>query len=354
MTTNLDIYKQEQINNLSNQYVIEKEVLKNNYMKMRYDILHDRYCTLVITNKKLEELLKNYNNSMNKLNEKYKILQIKITNITEIPLQSTYSTYVTIPSTKINKPSNKKALLVGINYNNSQYELNGCINDVMLMKEKLIKRGYKENNIILLTDYDVSSSILPTKETILNELTIILKSSKPGDLIFFHFSGHGSYVLDKNKDEIDGCDEMIVTCDFKGIVDDELNKIITTNLNREAIFVGLFDSCFSGSILDLKYTYYDSTQNNKLVVNNTYNNTNANIISISGCQDNQTSADACFNGTYEGALTQSFLSCLNDKENQTWKEILQNVRSKLKSSGFTQIPQLSSGKYIDINTNLIL
>jgi hypothetical protein len=50
------------------------------------------------------------------------------------------------------------------------------------------------------------------------------------DLLFFSYSGHGSQVVDKNGDETDSRDEVILPLDFNVITDDELNTIIQTYL----------------------------------------------------------------------------------------------------------------------------
>ena len=57
-------------------------------------------------------------------------------------------------TTKVNStdPEKKVALLVGINYQGSESELNGCENDVESTKEVLVNHyGFKEENIRLLT-----------------------------------------------------------------------------------------------------------------------------------------------------------------------------------------------------------
>lgn len=84
---------------------------------------------------------------------------------------------------------------------------------------------------------------------------------------------------------------------------------------------------------------------------------------ISGCRDEQTSADvsnvASFslpnaNGRAGGALTSSMLN-VTHKDHQdtgkdlTFQEILLKVRDQLKAKGFQQIPQLSSSRPMDIN-----
>jgi hypothetical protein len=97
----------------------------------------------------------------------------------------------------------------------------------------------------------------------------LLINSQEGDLLFLLYSGHGSYTLDINNNELTGYDQVIIHCDLKFILDDELKQIIQTNLKKNVTLFAMFDSCFSGSVLDLKYQYLDSlnydnyTENNK-------------------------------------------------------------------------------------------
>ena len=86
----------------------------------------------------------------------------------------------------------------------------------------------------------------------------LLINSKPGDLLVFGYSGHGSNISDKNNDETDGRDELIIPLDLKQIVDDELKQLIQTYLKKDVTLFALFDSCFSGTMLDLKYQFIDS------------------------------------------------------------------------------------------------
>ena len=95
--------------------------------------------------------------------------------------------------------SKKRALLVGINYIGTPYELRGCINDIENIKTKLISSyGYNDANIVTLTD---NTTLKPTKAVILEQFKNVLVKSVAGDQIFFSFSGHGSNVLDRSGDE---------------------------------------------------------------------------------------------------------------------------------------------------------
>jgi len=251
---------------------------------------------------------------------------------------------------KINiKKSTKSALLVGCNYTGSQYELYGCINDMINIKNKLSTQ-YKFNNIKLLTD---KTNIKPTKKNILNKLKNLLINTNSGDTVIFCFSGHGSQTIDLNNDENDGIDELIVPLDFNYINDDELSNLISKYLKKGVNLFALFDSCHSGTILDLKYQYLNSLNNNQNSINLKYKKTNGNVIMISGCLDNQFSEDAYINNTSQGAMTWSFLESINKNPSIKWFDLIKNMRNLLKINGYNQIPQLSSGNPIS-NTPIFL
>ena len=75
---------------------------------------------------------------------------------------------------------------------------------------------------------------------------------------------------------------------------------------------------------------------------------------ISGCMDNQTSADAYINSKFQGAMTWAFLHTVDKNPNLTWKELITTMRDSLKISNFQQIPQLSSGKKLDLTAKICL
>lgn len=254
-----------------------------------------------------------------------------------------------------NKPSiitasigNKKALLIGINYNGTSAKLNGCINDINDVSDLLTtKYAFKPESITKITDETAQK---PTRDVILASFAKFLASGAEGDLLFFSYSGHGSYTLDRNNEEKTGNDEMIIASDLKGIVDDELKSLIQANLKKNVTLFALFDSCFSGTVLDLKYQYFDSLANDASTVNNNETETIGNVIMISGCSDIQTSADAYVDNKYQGAMTWAFISVITKMTAPlSWRDLLIKMRDQLKTSHFTQLPQLSSGCFIDIN-----
>jgi hypothetical protein len=287
-------------------------------------------------------------NKAQQINSIKSILALTITNLTNKYNSDILTIQQFTPKQiKINK--SKKALLVGINYTGTSNELFGCINDVNCVKERISTKGF--TNINTITDLTIKK---PTKNNILTEFKNLFVNSQAGDLLFFLYSGHGSYALDKNGDEQDGYDELIVSSDLKGITDDELKTIIQQNLKQNVTLFAMFDSCFSGSVLDLRYQYMDSLNYDNYTENSKQAITNGNVFMISGCTDEQTSADAVFNNKPNGAMTWSLLESLKQKPNESWREVVKSMRDLLKTSQFTQIPQFSSGSFVNIDTPVFI
>ncbi len=253
------------------------------------------------------------------------------------------------PEFNVTKTNNKKALLIGVNYANTPYELSGCIDDANRMKDFLTKRGF--NSFQMLTDSD---SIKPTKRNILNELKNLIINAQSGDVLFFYFSGHGTYTLDRNGDETDRRDEAIISSDLQGVLDDELKNILSNHMKREVTIVGLFDSCHSGTMFDLKFNYLDSTNFDRYTENDKASECNGNVIMISGCTDAQTSAEALIDNKAQGAMSWSFIESINKTPNCSWRELIKSMRDTLKNTSFTQVPQLSTDSFYDIDSKLFI
>jgi hypothetical protein len=250
-----------------------------------------------------------------------------------------------------NNNNNKKALLIGINYTGTQNELYGCINDVNCIKERISKAGFTEKNIKIMTDLTPKKA---TRVNILEEFKNLLINSQSGDFLFFLYSGHGSYTMDRNGDETTGYDQLIVGCDLQGIIDDNLKSLIQTYLKANVTLFAMFDSCFSGSVLDLKYQYLDSLNYEKYTENSKQLETVGNVCMISGCTDKQTSADAFINNKANGAMTWSLLEGLKQKPGCSWRELIKTMRDLLKKSEYTQIPQFSSGLFVNIDATVFI
>lgn len=246
----------------------------------------------------------------------------------------------------------KAALLVGINYTGTSLQLSGCINDVKNVREMLMREGYAGDDITVLTD---NTLVRPTKANILAEL-IKLVNHPTATQLYFHYSGHGSYVRDTSGDESDGKDECLVPIDHnegqgRFLIDDEIWAAVST-LNKDRKLFVVLDCCHSGTGMDLCYTLFKRIATRQLVMipDGRRGETQAEIVMFSGCQDSQTSADAYIDGTYQGALTNAFLATLNERgrEGITYEEMVRSLRQKMKRGRYTQIPNLTSGRRLNL------
>lgn len=94
-------------------------------------------------------------------------------------------------------PGRKLALLVGVNaYPENIPDLRGCLTDVELQWELLVHRfGFSPKDILIVSDKE---SVQPTRQNILQAFEEhLIRQAKPGDVVVFHFSGHGSLVKDR-------------------------------------------------------------------------------------------------------------------------------------------------------------
>ncbi|KAI9250198.1 caspase domain-containing protein [Phascolomyces articulosus] len=296
----------------------------------------------------------------------------------------------------------KRALLIGINYFGTEAELGG-INDVHNIKDFLITLwGFKEEDMVILTDDQENPKLIPTRANIIAAMQWLVHDAQENDSFFFHYSGHGGYVKDESGDENDGYDETIYPLDhdqYEGksgqIIDDDMHDLMVRPLPEGCRLTAIFDSCHSGTALDLPYTYSTKgtikEQNmfkeagsglleaglayamgnregalsslmslGKQIINSRdteeenreQNSSAADVIMFSGCKDDQTSADAQEAGKATGAMSYAFTTTLRQNPNQTYQELLNSVRDILRDR-YEQRPQLSSSHPIDVNSNFV-
>jgi hypothetical protein len=145
----------------------------------------------------------------------------------------------------------RRALLIGINEYAAPRipDLRGAVNDVTQARQVLITRlGFRPADITLITNTQA------TRSEILGRIDALIAASRGNDVVYLHYSGHGSQAADRNGDETDGHDETILPHDARqpgipDIIDDELYERLARLKAAAALFV--FDSCHSGTITRL-------------------------------------------------------------------------------------------------------
>lgn len=167
------------------------------------------------------------------------------------------------------------------------------------------------------------------------------------------------------------------------IVDDEMHRIMVRSLMPGVRLTAIFDSCHSGSALDLPYIYSTAgllkepnlakeagqglmslvsqyargdiggmlstatgflkkaTNGEQINERNKVTKTSpADVIMWSGSKDDQTSQDAQIAGQATGAMSWAFISALKKNPQQSYVGLLNSIREELESK-YTQKPQLS-------------
>lgn len=141
----------------------------------------------------------------------------------------------------MNEKGKRMAVLVGCNYPNTKNELHGCHNDVLAMKEVLISRFmFDPNNIELLIDKQGGSDlVMPNGANIMKALHKMVDQAKNGDVLYFHYSGHGTLL---NKPFLPFLkEEAIVPIDFNLIT----SKFLSIKLSSTLAY-----------LLDLSFFYW--------------------------------------------------------------------------------------------------
>jgi len=206
---------------------------------------------------------------------------------------------------------------------------------------------YAVSDITMLRDDATNPANLPTRKNILSHLNIIVSQSMYCSEIWIHYSGHGLQVTEVNRrNQIIGIDDAIAPMDYQSagfILDTDIYAIIK-NIKCRAFLI--FDSCHSASVCSLPWLYQYSPPSS---ISRTHINNNSlknqNIFMISGCKDNQTSADEYDTKLNEwvGAMTEGFLTSLEDNNyGGSIIKIYTDTCNYIIKHGFSQQPCFSS------------
>ncbi|MEG3640342.1 caspase family protein [Magnetococcus sp. PR-3] len=168
----------------------------------------------------------------------------------------------------------KHALLVGVSqYDNlpKHLQLNGPANDVQLMHNLLLERGFIPERIKVLADGVKGADNRPTRAHILSALQQLAKDAQHDDFVFLLFGGHGSQApvtAGKGAEEADGLNEIFLPIDSgqwdgtqgtvsNALLDDEIAQSIYQIRNRGAFVWAVFDTCHSGTMTRGMTTPYE-------------------------------------------------------------------------------------------------
>lgn len=284
----------------------------------------------------------------------------------------------------------KRALLCGINnYKHpSVADLRGCLNDLANVASLLTDvYGFDPDHIHVLEDKKVRKKALKDK------WKWLLRGSKPGDELVFHFSGHGSYLPDTGGDESDGQDSLLCLWDMDWgdpgsyLLDDEIDEMCEALKDGVNLTI-ITDNCHAGT--GTKYVMprqgdgadfeadvdLGATQRRlgtvvsapsveeglrdpqalvqvrflpppggagrrRKTTNKPRAQSSLNHLHVAACRDDETAADAYLGGSFNGALTHSLCAILRARPGIGQRDAERRLQDVLSVGGFNQHARLN-------------
>ena len=246
----------------------------------------------------------------------------------------------------------RRALLIGIGKYQVLPRLPGSKNDIDLVHQVLVSRyGFAENHIRIVQDEEA------TRAGVLAALNRIVKEAGPKDVVYIHYSGHGSQVQDLNGDEPeDQLDETIVPADGRtegvpDITDDELDTILAQLKTTQAVVV--LDSCHSGTATrGLEVRVRSVPPDDRVALYKKTGITTRAIVPVnlhpyvlfSGAASHEEALDGPVDGRYHGFFTHSLFKSLQSAPMAaSTREIFAGAKQELKriqnQFGRTSMPE---------------
>jgi metacaspase-1 len=277
----------------------------------------------------------------------------------------------------------KRALLVGVsdycrdrtevecNSTSGKYWWNlNSANDVDAIEQTLLSAqfGFKREDVKVLKTKDET-----THANIVNTFkSFLIEQTRPGDIVYFHFSGHGNQVADddtpgnpKVGDELDGADESLIPSDYNtrqdgsnNIRDDELEQLLWCLTGRHVTVT--VDSCYSGTITRGGLRLVRGMKSQRPLTPNPRGAEDgpsgifaegtslpASVVVISAARNNQLASETFDAATKKdmGALSYSLVRALSESGSQTtYRDLFEKISSEVTRDIGNQNPQLEGSR----------
>lgn len=248
----------------------------------------------------------------------------------------------------------RSAMCVGINdYQGVASDLQGCVNDARDWARLFLETFH----------YDRVETIVngeATRSNLLTALKRLVRTAAPDDVVAVTFSGHGTWEPDKAPlDEADGRDEAWCAVDGN-LLDDTLRRALR-QLRRGVRLAIVSDSCHSGTVTR-------SPRNGPSPAVQRWADRNATVrfkpprppgadawrlpkrrsvfvpeaslpeVLLTGCAADEYAYDARIGGRYNGAFSWYAIELLQRNPQQSYRELLAEVRRRLPSDAYPQTP----------------
>lgn len=148
-----------------------------------------------------------------------------------------------------------------------------------------------------------------TKEGFIAAIEEVGENVGEGDYFIFYYTGHGDRLVDDDGDEASGRDSALCLLGADGnteprnevwLRDDDFAEAIMDNVTSDAKIIALMDCCHSGTVMDFGHPRWAQE--------------GFKAISITGCEDDQTSAGTGKGGMFSRALSRAIQDLQEDED----------------------------------------
>ncbi|QTA81704.1 DUF4384 [Desulfonema limicola] len=295
-------------------------------------------------------------------------------------------TVIAVTGPSAGKPAGEKyALLIGIDkYTGSDFKpLQGAKNDVKLIKEILVSRfNINPENITMLLDENADH------DTIKMEFENLAQRLNPEDMVYIHYSGHGSYTCDLNGDEdpawakdstwvsygtrssssssVQNCGEIRDSQNNQAlsasrsvspgklkdydILDDEIHNWLASLEKKTSQVIFVSDSCHSGTVsrgeetlmtrgipIDMRPHPLGTAPASPSILSG---------LRVTACLDSEKANEYNAQGVIHGLFTWFWAQSLQDSHpGQTWKDLYNQTCARIRAaSSYPQHPQIEGNR----------
>ncbi len=255
--------------------------------------------------------------------------------------------------------------------------------DLFYIRQALLSNGFALQDIDTLTDAKA------TKDAMVKALDALTAKAKTGDIVYFHFSGHGQQIQDDPKDgvldEADGYDEALIPYDAKGKWDnvdyhgekhfrDDLLGDKLTALRKKVGLLGsvvvVIDACHSGTatrsagivrgdpIPCQRYGYkpnvvIDLNKNPEVGLLENMGKDMGALVVFSGSSPNQVNRETKDDkGNNVGSLSYAFAkSITNLPANANYQKLFEKIKAIIQADEPTQVPMFEGNAALKVFSN---
>jgi hypothetical protein len=245
-------------------------------------------------------------------------------------------------------------------------DLKGCVNDANAWASLLVEHfDFTKSDVHVLTNGQA------TKSAYVEGLKSLVRGARPGDVLVFTNSSHGSYVADRDGDE-EVYDEMICPHDVRDnpLVDDELRELFN-NVGDDVHLTVIFDCCFAGTATrdsggpklpgDPRIRFLGPAVRGATVLESPrprsrrareHPESEMKELLIAASGDRDYAYETCVDGTVHGNMTRCALRAIREaKYRLTYTGLVERLTCLMAQTGYPQRPRLegraeNKGRYI--------